>query len=227
LARLGASLVLCARRTERLEQLADELKHQHQTPIHIITLDVTEPHHVQMALSNLPIEFTNIDILVNNAGLAVGLDTLVDGSADDWDRMIDTNIKGLLYITKAVLPDMMIRKTGHIVNVGSLAGHHVYAKGAVYCATKHAVKALSRGLKLECQGTGIRVTEIDPGMVETEFSMVRFKGDQEKAKRIYENLTPLAPQDVADAIAYAVTRPAHVNIAEITLTAIDQAMQLV
>ncbi|MDF2940060.1 MAG: short-chain alcohol dehydrogenase [Gammaproteobacteria bacterium] len=226
-ARLGASLILCARRTERLEALATELKNQYQSLVHIISLDVTAPHHVEMALTNLPVEFINIDIVVNNAGLAIGLDPLADASIEDWDKMIDTNIKGLLYVTKAILPDMLVRKTGHIVNIGSISGHQVYAKGAVYCATKHAVKAISRALKLECQGSPIRVTEVDPGLVETEFSMVRFKGDTARAKKVYENIQPLTAQDVADAICYAVTRPAHVNVAEITLGATEQPMQLV
>jgi NADP-dependent 3-hydroxy acid dehydrogenase YdfG len=226
-ARLGASLVLCARRSERLEKLAAELKEQYQVLVHMMTLDVTEPHHVEMAFSNLPVEFINIDIVVNNAGLAAGLDSIADAKIDDWERMIDTNVKGLLYVTKAILPDMLIRKTGHIVNIGSISSHQVYAKGSVYCATKHAVKAISRALKLECQGTLIRVTEIDPGLVETEFSMVRFKGDKERAKKVYENMKPLSAQDVADAICYAVTRPSHVNISEISLNATEQPNQLV
>jgi NADP-dependent 3-hydroxy acid dehydrogenase YdfG len=226
-ARLGASIILCARRTERLQVLAHELKSQHQTLVHVIGLDVTDRHYVERAFSNLPVEFSSIDIVINNAGLAAGLETIADAKIEDWESMIDTNVKGLLYVTKAILPGMLVRKTGHIVNIGSISSHQVYAKGSVYCATKHAVKAISRALKLECQGSHIRVTEIDPGMVETEFSIVRFKGDKEKAKKVYENMKPLTSQDVADAICYVVTRPAHVNIAEITLTATEQLSQLV
>jgi NADP-dependent 3-hydroxy acid dehydrogenase YdfG len=212
---------------ERLKDLAAELQMQYHTAVHIVQLDVSQAQSVTLAISGLPQQFSNIDILINNAGLAAGLDSMVDASLDDWESMIDTNVKGLLYVSKAVLPIMLARKTGHIVNIGSLAAHQVYAKGSVYCATKHAVKAISRALKLECQASSVRVTEVDPGMVETEFSMIRFKGDQERAKKLYENMQALSAQDVADAISYALTRPQHVNIAEITLTATDQQMQLV
>jgi len=175
----------------------------------------------------LPIEFSQVDILINNAGLAAGLDTIVEAKTDDWDQMIDTNVKGLMYVTKAILPGMLARNSGHIINIGSISAHQVYAKGSVYCATKHAVKALSRAMKLECQGTAIRVTEVDPGLVETEFSLVRFKGDSERAKKVYQAIKPMDPKDIAEAIAFAVTRPLHVCVAEITINATEQAMQLV
>ncbi|MDO8955168.1 MAG: SDR family NAD(P)-dependent oxidoreductase [Gammaproteobacteria bacterium] len=227
LAALGAKLILCARRADRLQELSDKLKSDYETSVHCIELDVTQALEVKKALSALPLEFSQIDILVNNAGLAAGLDTIVDAKIEDWDQMIDTNVKGLLYVTQAIMPAMLSRKTGHIVNIGSIAGHLVYPKGSVYCATKHAVKALSRAMKLECQGTGIRVTEVDPGLVETEFSLVRFKGDAERAKKVYASITAMKPEDIADAIAYCVTRPAHVCVAEITVNATEQAVQLV
>ncbi len=164
-----------------------------------------------------------IDILVNNAGLARGLATVQDGLVSDWEEMIDTNLKGLLYVTRAMSRAMITRSRGHIINIGSIAGHEVYANGAVYCATKHAVAALSRGLAIDTLGTGVRVSSVDPGMVETEFSLVRFHGDQERADSVYAGLTPLSAADVADAVLFCATRPAHANVREMILMPTDQA----
>jgi NADP-dependent 3-hydroxy acid dehydrogenase YdfG len=227
LAEAGASLILTARRLERLEALAVDLDERFGAACYLMQLDVSDQQAVAQAFSQLPEAFKHIDILVNNAGLAAGLDAITEANVDDWNQMIDTNIKGLMYVTKQVLPGMLARKIGHVVNIGSTAGHQVYVGGSVYCASKHAVKALSRAMKLECQGTQVRVTEVDPGMVETEFSAVRFKGDAERAAKLYASFTPLNPEDIADAVVYAVTRPAHVNIAEVTITATEQAVQLV
>lgn len=227
LAEAGAKLILTARRRERLAELAEHLKARFGTECFIAQLDVRDAAAVSEVFQKLPPDFQSIDILVNNAGLAVGLDPIKDAKPDDWERMIDTNIKGLMYVTKAVMPEMLARGAGHIINIGSLAGHQAYAGGSVYCATKHAVKALSRAMKLEAAGTLVRVTQIDPGMVETEFSLVRFKGDTERAAKVYANLTALSAQDIADSVLYAATRPAHVNIAELTILATQQPMQLV
>jgi len=227
LAEAGAKLILTARRLERLEELAADLNERFGTVCYITRLDVTDFTAVEQVFNLLPAEFQSIDILVNNAGLAAGLDSIKDASINDWDDMIDTNIKGLMYVTKQVMPGMLNRKTGHIINIGSIAGHQAYAGGSVYCATKHAVKVLSRAMKLEAQGTRVRVTEIDPGMVETEFSLVRFKGDAARAANVYANLKPLIAEDIADAVVYVATRPEHVNVAEITITATEQSMQIV
>lgn len=227
LASLGAKVIICGRRLERLHELSKKLQDDFQARVHCVELDVTNAEQVKTVMSNLPAEFKAIDIVINNAGLAAGLDSIVDAKIDDWEQMIDTNIKGLMYVTKAVMPQMLERKSGHIVNIGSISAHQVYAKGSVYCATKHAVKALSRVMKLECQGTPIRVTEVDPGLVETEFSLVRFKGDADRAKKVYQSFPPLKAEDIADAIAYCVTRPEHVCVSEITVNATEQPNQLV
>ena len=226
-AQAGAKLILSARRVDRLAQLAERLKQQYGTESHVIALDVTDKRAVTAAFSSLPPLFNTIDVLINNAGLAAGLDPIISANVSDWEAMIDTNIKGLLYVSKQVLPQMLARKEGHIVNIGSLAGHQVYVGGSVYCASKHAVKAISRAMKLEAQGTLVRVTEIDPGMVETEFSLVRFKGDEKRAASVYANVTAMKGQDIADAVLYAITRPSHVHISEMTLTTTAQPMQLV
>jgi len=222
----GARLLLAARRKDRLDQLATELTNAGAAAVHSVALDCTDSEAVRQTIAALPAEFQEIDILVNNAGLSRGLDPLPSGDLRDWEEMIDTNVKGLLYITRAVVPGMISRGSGHIVSLGSTAGHVTYPKGAVYCATKAAERVISEGLRQDVLGTPLRVTSVDPGMVQTEFSEVRFRGDASRAAKVYDGLTPLTAEDVADAIVWAVTRPAHVNIAEIQLTSIDQANSL-
>jgi len=218
----GAKLILAARRLERLQQLV-EMLHVPSLQIHLLELDVCDRAAVESAISNLPPSWSNIDILINNAGLSRGLDKLHEGSFQDWEEMIDTNVKGLLYLTRYVLPGMVNRDRGHVVNLGSIAGHQTYPGGNVYCATKAAVKAISEGLKQDLLGTPVRVTSVDPGMVETEFSDVRFHGDTERANKVYQGVTPLTPDDVADVIFFCVTRSPHVNINEVILMPVDQA----
>lgn len=225
-AREGARLLLAARRQERLQQMKPELLAAGAKDVLCVSLDVTRQQQVQALLDGLPAPWRAIEILVNNAGLSRGLDKLHQGNLQDWEEMIDTNVKGLLYVTRAVVPGMVERAAGHIVNLGSTAGHVTYPNGAVYCATKAAENRISEGLREDLLGTPLRVTTIDPGMVETEFSQVRFRGDAERAAKVYQNLTPLQAEDVADAVVWAVTRPAHVNIAQILLTSIDQANSL-
>jgi 3-hydroxy acid dehydrogenase/malonic semialdehyde reductase len=219
----GARLILAARRQDRLENLASELKKKPGRRIYILVLDVRSQAAVKGAVDDLPPEWEDIDILINNAGLSRGLDKLQEGKTSDWEEMIDTNINGLLYVTRAVLPGMVRRDRGHIINIGSVAGHEVYPGGNVYCATKFAVKALSKGLRLDLSGTGLRVTSVDPGLVETEFSLVRFRGDTERAGKVYRGLTPLSPDDIADAVVYCASRPPHVNISEIIVMPTAQA----
>lgn len=216
-ARMGARLLLCARRTERLTAVADRLRHEHDTDIYILTLDVRDDAAVQDALAGLPQAWQTIDVLVNNAGLSRGLDPAYANTPDQIDTMVDTNVKGLLYVTRAVVPGMVERERGHVINIGSTAGHGVYPGGTVYCATKHAVGAITRGLKMDLHGTPIRVSTVDPGLVETEFSLVRFDGDAERADSVYDTTTPLTPADVADAVVWCASRPPHVNIQEIIL----------
>jgi len=211
----GADLVLWARRIERLEALAAELERQHGAPVRFAAVDVRDRGAVFREAEALVQQGWVPDVLVNNAGLAVGLDPLHQGDPDDWERMIDTNIKGLLYVTRAFLPHMIERGRGHVVNIGSIAGHQVYPKGNVYAATKHAVRALTHALSLDLTGTPIRVSSIDPGLVETEFSIVRFKGDRERAADVYRGLRPLTGDDVADAVFYVVNAPPHVNVLEL------------
>jgi len=222
----GTRLILAARRKERLDAIEPELLKCGAVEVHSIQLDVRDREQVEGAVAGFPTEWQAIDILVNNAGLSRGLDKLYEGKTDDWDEMIDTNVKGLLYVTRAVVPGMIERGSGHIVNLGSTAGEITYPKGAVYCASKAAERAITDGLRQDVLGTPIRVTSVDPGMVQTAFSEVRFHGDVARAAKVYEEVTPLTPEDVADAILWAVTRPAHVNIARIALTTIDQANSL-
>jgi 3-hydroxy acid dehydrogenase / malonic semialdehyde reductase len=222
-AAVGARLVLAARRSDRVEALCSELESEHGVSTHPIQVDVRDAGVVTRMLEDLPAEWSAIDVLVNNAGLSRGLEKVHEGSISDWDEMVDTNVKGLLYVTRAVLPGMVARRQGHVINIGSIAGHEVYPGGAVYCASKHAVGAITRGLRIDLLGTGVRVTTIDPGMVETEFSVVRFHGDRERAAKVYEGVQPLTAEDVADAILYAATRPPHVNVDEILLMATAQA----
>lgn len=217
----GANLIITARRVERLEKLADELRQQYNVKVLPLALDVQNNAQVQEVINNLPDAWQAIDILVNNAGLAITLDKIQEADTQNWDAMIDTNIKGLLYVTRAILPDMIERNTGHVINVGSIAGHSYYPGGNVYCATKHAVKAICKTLRMDLMGTGIRVSEIAPGAVETEFSVVRFEGDVEKAKKVYQGFEPLKPEDIADTILYCATRPPHVNVS--TLEVYPQA----
>jgi 3-hydroxy acid dehydrogenase / malonic semialdehyde reductase len=220
----GARLILAARRMDRLEAERDRLTGA--AALHLLALDVRDAAAVDKAVAGLPAEWQAIDILINNAGLSRGLDKLYQGQRQDWEEMIDTNVKGLLYVTRAVVPGMVERGRGHIVNLGSTAGHMTYPNGAVYCATKAAERSITEGLRQDLLGTPLRVTTIDPGMVETEFSAVRFRGDQTRAAKVYENITPLTAGDVADAIVYAITRPAHVNISEMLLTPVAQANSL-
>ena len=227
LAAEGARLLLAARRMDRLEALALELSQAHGEKPHLLALDVRNRHAVESALRALPAEWSAIDLLVNNAGLSRGLDKLHQGSIDDWEEMLDTNVKGLLYVTRAIVPGMVERAHGHVINIGSIAGHEVYPNGNVYCASKHAVRALTTGLRMDLSGTGIRVSTIDPGLVETEFSVVRFHGDDARAKSVYKGLTPLRGEEVADAIVYVATRPAHMNVAEMVLLPTDQASAMV
>ncbi|WP_017318139.1 SDR family oxidoreductase [Mastigocladopsis repens] len=218
----GAKLILAARRLERLQQVVETL-HTTSLQIHLLQLDVCDRAAVESAISSLPPSWSDIDILINNAGLSRGLDKLHEGDFQDWEEMIDTNIKGLLYLTRYVVPGMVKRDRGHVVNIGSIAGHQTYPGGNVYCGTKAAVRAISEGLKQDLLGTPIRVTSVDPGMVETEFSEVRFHGDSDRAKKVYQGVTPLTPDDVADVIFFCVTRPSHVNINEVVLMPVDQA----
>jgi 3-hydroxy acid dehydrogenase / malonic semialdehyde reductase len=220
----GARLLLAARRQERLDAQRSTLTGA--ADVHTLALDVTDHAAVERAIAALPEEWQAIEILVNNAGLSRGLDKVYEGKRQDWEEMIDTNVKGLLYVTRTVVPGMVLRGRGHIVNIGSTAGRMTYPNGAVYCATKAAERSITEGLREDLLGTPLRVTTVDPGMVETEFSEVRFRGDKTRAAQVYENITPLAPEDVADAIVYAVTRPAHVNISEVLLTPVAQANSL-
>lgn len=219
----GARLVLTARRRERLEALAAELARAHGTECHLLPLDVRDRDAVLSTLGGLPAEWAAIDVLVNNAGLARGTEKVQNGQPADWDEVLQTNVNGLLYVTRAVTPGMVERGRGHVVNLGSVAGHEVYPGGAVYCATKHAVGAITRGLRMDLLGTGVRVSTVDPGMVETEFSVVRFKGDQERADKVYRGMTPLTAADIADTVLWVATRPPHVNIDEIIIKPTDQA----
>ena len=219
----GAKLILAARRAERLEELAAGLKTEHGSAIHILKLDVRDSEAVAAAVAGLTAEWAAIEVLVNNAGLSRGLAKLHEGKLQDWDEMIDTNLKGLLYVSRAVIPGMVARGRGHVINIGSIAGHEVYPLGNVYNATKFGLKALTKGLRLDLVGTGLRVTSVDPGMTETEFSLVRFRGDGERAGKIYQGFTPLTPDDIADAVVYCATRPAHVDVAEMIVMPTDQA----
>ena len=217
----GINLILCGRRQERLDTLKNELNSL--CNIHILNFDVRNKKDVFLKIKSLPKVFSTIDILINNAGNAHGLDNIQEGNLEDWDAMIDINVKGLLYVSKAVLPTMLLSQSGHIINIGSTAGKEVYPKGNVYCASKYAVDAINQGMRIDLNGKGIKVGAINPGMVATEFSEVRFKGDTQKATKIYQGFTPLQAKDIAEIIWFTVTRPAHVNIADLTVMALDQA----
>jgi 3-hydroxy acid dehydrogenase/malonic semialdehyde reductase len=214
-------LVLCGRRQERLDQLKQELSTQ--TNVHLLNFDVRDKAAVQSAIDSLPEIFGDISILVNNAGNAHGMDTIQDGSIEDWDAMLDINVKGLLYVSKAILPKMISKKEGHIINIGSTAGKEVYPKGNVYCASKYAVDAINQGMRMDLNQYGIRVGAVNPGLVETEFSNVRFKGDESRAENVYKGYQALKPEDIADIIHFVVTRPYHVNIADLVVMPTAQA----
>jgi len=222
-AREGARLLLAARRLDRLEEGREGLLAAGAAEVYNFALDVRDAAMVESAMAALPEEWQPIDVLVNNAGLSRGLDKLYEGKREDWEEMIDTNVKGLLYVTRAVVPGMVRRGSGHVVSLGSTAGEMAYPGGAVYCATKAAERLITDGLRQDVLGTAVRVTSIDPGMVETDFSEVRFRGDSARAAKVYQGLTPLTPEDVAEAIVWAASRPAHVNIARVVMTTIDQA----
>lgn len=222
-AKEGVTLLLCARNIEKLNNFKDELEKECGTKVYTYQLDVRDKKAIDEVFENIPKELRNIDILVNNAGLAKGLDKLQEGSLEDFEVMIDTNIKGLLYLTRKVVPNMVENQRGQIINMGSLAGIHAYPEGSIYCATKAAVKFISDGLRMDVVHTPIRVTNIQPGMVETNFSVVRFHGDDEKAAKVYQGVKPLTAEDIADIVIYTAYVPAHVQICEVTVTATHQA----
>ncbi|GJQ20915.1 MAG: short-chain dehydrogenase [Bacteroidia bacterium] len=222
-AEAGARVILAARRKNILEDLARELKSRYGTEALISVLDVRDHAAVERAVDSLAPEWRAVDVLVNNAGLSRGLDKLHEGKREDWEEMIDTNVKGLLYVSRAIIPGMVQRGKGTIINIGSIAGHEVYPRGNVYCATKHAVDALTKGLRMDLIDTPLRVCTVDPGLVETEFSIVRFRGDSERAKAVYQNVKALEPDDVAEAVLFCASRPPHVQIAEIIVFPTAQA----
>lgn len=219
----GANLILAARRAERVQALADELQVAHGIEALAFALDVRDRAAVAQLIEGLSARWQPIDVLVNNAGLSRGLDKAQEADLQDWEEMIDTNVKGLLYVTRAVLPGMVARGRGHVINLGSIAGHEAYPGGNVYCASKAAVAMLSKTLRLDLAGTGIRVTNVAPAMTETEFSLVRFHGDSQRAQNVYKGFQPLAAADIADAIVWAATRPPHVNVENIVLFPTAQA----
>jgi len=222
----GARLLLAARRAGRLAEVASRALERGAESVFSIDLDVRDHRAVQNAIDSLPPEWAEIDILVNNAGLSRGLDKLYMGRVEDWEEMIDTNVKGLLYVTRAVVPGMIVRGRGHVISLGSTAGELTYPNGAVYCATKAAEKSINDGLRQDVLGTPVRVTSVDPGMVETDFSLVRFHGDRDRAEKVYKGIKPLTAEDVADVIVWAASRPPHVNIARVLLTPVQQANSL-
>jgi len=223
LAENGSNVIISGRRKDRLEKISSELTQKYGVKIFELPLDVRDYNDVDKAVRELPDEWKNIDILINNAGLSRGLNKIQDGVLDDWEEMINTNVKGLLYVSKCVIPLMLKRGSGHIINIGSIAGHEVYPAGNVYCATKFAVDALTKGMRMDLNGTGIKVTTVDPGLAETEFSNVRFRGDDEKAKAVYRGMTPLTPEEIADAILFTVTCSDNMVVAEMVLLPKDQA----
>ncbi|PCJ95541.1 MAG: NAD(P)-dependent oxidoreductase [Flavobacteriaceae bacterium] len=220
-AKNNINLVLCGRRKDRLDQLQKELsKH---VKVHTLNFDIREKENVFSAIASLPNDFSDIDILINNAGNAHGLEPIHEGNTDDWDAMLDINVKGLLYISKAIIPKMVENKSGHIINIGSTAGKEVYPNGNVYCASKHAVDAINKGMRLDLNPYGIKVGAVNPGMVETEFSNVRFKGDDERADNVYKGIEVMTPENIADIIYFVITRPYHVNIGDLIVTPTAQA----
>ena len=221
LARNNYKIILCGRREDRLTELENELSEF--TKIHTLSFDVRNKKAVFESINSLPLAFSKIDVLINNAGNAHGLDSIQNGDLDDWDAMIDINVKGLLYVSKAIIPKMIEQKSGHIINIGSIAGKEVYPNGNVYCASKYAVDALNKSMRMDLNPFGIRVGAIHPGMVETEFSEVRFKGDADRAANTYKDLKALQAEDIADIIHFVVSRPYHVNIADLIVFPTAQA----
>ncbi len=222
-AKLGAKILVCARRVEKLRALEAELRAAGAADVHSFALDVQDRDAVAQTLAALPAEWQAIEVLVNNAGLSRGLTKIYEDDIQNWEEMIDTNVKGLLYVTRAVVPGMVARNSGHVVNLGSIAGHAAYPNGGVYCASKAAERFISDGLRIDLNGTAVRVTSVDPGMVETEFSLVRFRGDAERAAKTYANFDPLTAEDIAETIAWTATRPAHVTIQTVLITPTAQA----
>lgn len=222
-AREGSNLILAARRMEKVEDLAAALSTEYGIKTHALELDVRDREAVNTTIEGLPTEWQNIDILINNAGLSRGLDKIQEAYYLDWDEMIDTNVKGLLWVSRAVMPGFVERDHGHVINIGSIAGRQVYTGGNVYCATKYAVKAITQGMRLDLVGTRVRCSSVDPGMVESEFSEVRFRGDLEKADPVYKNFPPLQPVDIAETVLFCATRPPHVNIQDVLVMPQDQA----
>ena len=214
-------LILCGRRQHKLDEISNEISKI--TNVLTLRFDVSNKEEVNKVLENLPKEFSSIDVLINNAGNAHGLDTIQEGSLDDWDNMIDSNVKGLLYVSRVLIPKMIVKQNGHIINIGSLAGREVYEKGNIYCATKHAVNAISKAMRIDLNKTGIKVSEINPGLVETDFSNVRFKGDSDRAEKVYLGYKALQADDIADIIEFVINRPSHVNIADILVLPKSQA----
>ena len=214
-------LIICGRRKEFLIKLQKQL--EPLTEVYALNFDVRDKNAVSNAINSLPEEFSHIDILINNAGNAHGMDPIETGSLEDWDAMLDINVKGLLYVSRAILPKMVDRNSGHIINIGSTAGKEVYPKGNIYCASKHAVDAINQGMRIDLNSYGIRVGAVNPGLVETEFSNVRFKGDNEKADNVYKGFQPLKPEDIADIIYFVISRPSHVNIADLVVMPTAQA----
>lgn len=219
----GFDLIITGRRAERLREFKRELEHTYHIEVLPLSFDVRDRAQCESALGNLPEEFRNIDVLVNNAGLAAGLEHIDQGDPNDWDAMIDTNVKGLLYVSRIISAGMIKCGHGHIINIGSIAGTQPYENGGAYCASKHAVHALSQSMRIDLLSHGIRVTEIRPGMVETEFSLVRFHGDKDRADKVYQGVKPLTGEDIAEAIVWAIGQPPHINIDEIVLTPVQQA----
>lgn len=219
----GYQIILNGRREDRLRDIENDLKEQYGAKVATLTFDIRDKEAAKNAIQSLPHDFKKIDVLVNNAGLAAGLSTIQEGSTDDWDLMIDTNLKGLLYVSRLVMPMMIAAGSGHIINISSIAGKEVYPKGNVYCATKFAVDAITKSMRIDMLEHGIKVTSIDPGAAETEFSLVRFNGDEERAKKTYQGYEPLKGEDIADIVFFAATRPAHVVLNDIVVTCIAQA----
>ena len=226
-AECGSKLILAARRKERLDSLKSELTQKFGVDVITIVLDVRNYPDVEKAVSGLDEDWSKIEVLLNNAGLARGFSKVHEGSLEDWNEMIDTNVKGLLFVSKCVIPLMIKNKAGHVINIGSIAGNEVYPNGNVYCASKHAVDAITKGMRMDLSGTAVRVTTIDPGLVETEFGLVRYRGDADKAKTAYVGMQPLSPDDVADAIVFAATRDENVVIAQMVLLPAAQASAMV
>ncbi len=223
LAQNNFNLIITGRRSDRLKALKEKIENENPSKVHTLNFDIRDREETEKAINNLPENWKKIDILINNAGLAAGLSRIDNGDTDDWEHMIDTNIKGLLYITKLISARMVEQKSGHIVNISSIAGRETYPNGNVYCATKHAVQSLTKGMRLDFLKYGIKVSSVAPGAAETEFSLVRFKGNEEKANAVYDGFTPLYAEDIAETILFVITRPNHVNIDDVLIMPTDQA----